>query len=155
MFKPHCQSIEEKHSCKRGLRLRAVGALLATAAGAFAFASEAQAGVIVCAADVADSTANSASAGAASSSQSLPIPLAGYLRGQKQSAPLLLSGQDGPSSGAGAPSGAGSGISASAIAAPACILPPSAMIAWLQFGQHLALPPLLPSGLFRPPRIVG
>jgi hypothetical protein len=151
MFKQHCQSIEEKHSCKRGLRLRALGALLATAVGAFAFVSEAQAGVIVCAADMADSTANRA----ASSSQSLPIPLAGYLRGPKQSAQLLLSGQDGPSGGAGAPSGAGSGISASAIASHACILPPSAMVAWLQFGQHLALPPLLPSGLFRPPRIVG
>lgn len=156
MLKSHRQLIEENQSGKCSLRLRyALGAMLAMAAGAFAFTSEAQAGVIVSAADMADSAVSGATAVSASSSRGLPIPFAGYLRREKQSAQLLLSGQDGSSSGAGTPSGTGSSFSTSAIASPACMPPASAMVAWLQFGQYLALPPLLPSGLFRPPRIIG
>lgn len=151
MLKSLRQLIEEKHC---GLRLQFIlGALLAISAGSFASTCEVQAGLIVCASDMVDSAGSGASAGAASSSQGLPIPFAGYFRRAKQSAHLLLSGHDGSSSGAGVPPGAESGFSTSAIAGTACMPPPSAMVAWLQFGQHLALPPLLPSGLFRPPRV--
>lgn len=155
MLKSHRQPIEEKQFGKCCLRLRHVlGALLAVAS-ALAFASTAQAGIIVCASDMVDSAGGGASTGTASSPLGMPIAFAGYLCREKQPAQHLLSGQDGSSNGAGAPSASGSTFSTSAISAPACLLPPPAMVAWLQFGQYLALPPLLPSGLFRPPRTVA
>jgi len=153
MLKSHRQPIEERQSGKYGLR-RVIGAML-VAAGAVAFASEAQAGIIVCASNMVDSAVSGASAGTASNSQGLPIPFACYLRHTNRSAQLLLSGQDGSTSGAGSPSASGHGFSTSAISAPAYVPPRPAMVAWLQFGRWLALPPLLPSGLFRPPRIIG
>jgi hypothetical protein len=109
--------------------------------------ASAQAGVILCDQHSIHTLADS---GGAAARSPVSKPSNDELLYSLHELPKLPAGQTG---GAGAPGAAGGGgVSAPAACGAACLAPEPTLVAWLGHGQYIFLPPLLPSGLFRPPR---
>lgn len=119
--------------------------LLPVFIGAFATAS-AEAGVILC----DQQSLLTLSDGGMAAAASLPQPASDEVPRTLQEVPGLPAGQASGAGTAGASSVGGG--SAPAACCAVCAAAEPTLVAWLANGQCPFLPPLLPSGLFRPPR---
>lgn len=124
----------------------ALALLLPVLTGAFANAS-AEAGVILC---DQQSLQTLSDGGMSAATTPFSEPANDELPHALQDLPSLPAGQAGGAGTAGA--GVSGGVSAPAACGAVCVAPEPTLVAWLANGQCPFLPPLLPSGLFRPPR---
>lgn len=124
----------------------ALALLLPVLIDAFA-TSSAEAGVILC---DQQSLRVLSDGGMSATTPPLSEPADDELPRTLQELASLPAGHAGGAGTAGA--SASGGVSAPAACGAVCVAPEPTLVAWLANGQCPFLPPLLPSGLFRPPR---